>query len=87
MRYNKEDAQMTQGLAVLCMVILHLFCRTGSDVLGTPLIWLNATTPLVYWFGFFAEICYIAKILLQRDVKVVCLKAVEGYTYIAQVVV
>ena len=57
MRYNKEDAQMTQGLAVLCMVILHLFCRTGSDVLGTPLIWLNATTPLVYWFGFFAEIC------------------------------
>lgn len=57
MRYRKEDAQMTQGLAVLCMVILHLFCRTGDNVLGTPLIWLDPATPLVYWFGFFAEIC------------------------------
>ena len=57
MKYSKEDAQMTQGLAILCMVILHLFCRTGSDVLGTPLIWLDSSTPLVYWFGFFAEIC------------------------------
>lgn len=57
MRYTKEDAQMTQGIAILCMVILHLFCRTGSDVLGTPLIWLNESTPLVFWFGFFAEIC------------------------------
>ena len=57
MRYSKEDAQMTQGLAVLCMVVLHLFCRTGNDVLGTPLVWLNPSTPLVYWFGFFAEIC------------------------------
>ncbi len=57
MRYSKEDAQMTQGLAVLCMVILHLFCRTGDSVLGTPLIWLDPATPLVYWFGFFAEIC------------------------------
>lgn len=57
MRYRKEDAQMTQGLAVLCMVILHLFCRTGSNVLGTPLIWLDPETPFVFWFGFFAEIC------------------------------
>lgn len=57
MNYSKADARMTQGMAILCMVILHLFCRVGSDVLGTPLIWLDQTTPLVYWFGFFAEIC------------------------------
>jgi hypothetical protein len=57
MRYNKEDAKMTQGLAVLCMVVLHLFCRTGSDVLGTPLLWFDSVTPVVFWFGFFAEIC------------------------------
>lgn len=55
--YNKEDARMTKGMAILCMLILHLFCRTGNDVLGTPLIWLDETTPLVYCFGFFAEIC------------------------------
>lgn len=48
---------MTKGLAILCMLILHLFCRKGDDVLGTPLIWVNKTTPLVYYFGFFAEIC------------------------------
>lgn len=57
MRYRKEDAQMTQGLAILCMVVLHLFCRVGSDVLGTPLLWLDSETPFVFWFGFFAEIC------------------------------
>ena len=57
MRYTKDDARMTQGLAILCMVILHLFCRTGSNVLGTPLLWLDSETPFVFWFGFFAEIC------------------------------
>lgn len=50
MRYNKNDAQMTQGLAILCMVVLHLFCRQGTDVLGTPLLWLNDTTPFVFLF-------------------------------------
>lgn len=55
--YNKKDAIMTKGMAILCMLILHLFCRMGEDVLGNPLIWINETTPLVYWFGFFAEIC------------------------------
>ena len=57
MMYTKQDARMTQGLAILCMLVLHLFCRLGADVYGTPLIWLNDTTPLVYVFGFFAEIC------------------------------
>lgn len=55
--YSKRDATMTKGMAILCMLVLHLFCRTGKDVLGTPLLWLNKTTPLVFWFGFFAEIC------------------------------
>lgn len=57
MEFSKKDAKMTKGFAVVCMVVLHLFCRTGSDVFGTPLIWLNKETPFVYWFGFFAEIC------------------------------
>lgn len=57
MEFSKKDAKMTQGFAVLCMLVLHLFCRTGADVLGTPLLWLNGETPFVYWLGFFAEIC------------------------------
>lgn len=55
--YNKEDSIMTKGLAILSMLTLHLFCRKGNDVFGTPLIWLNDDTPLIYVFGFFAEIC------------------------------
>lgn len=55
--YGKQDAIMTKGMAIICMVVLHLFCRTGKDVFGTPLLWLNETTPLVSWFGFFAEVC------------------------------
>ena len=55
--YSKQDAVMTKGMAILCMIILHLFCRTGKDVYGKPLIWINSTTPVVFLFGFFAEIC------------------------------
>lgn len=57
MEYTKRDSIMVKGLAALCMVCLHLFCRQGADVFGTPLIWINETTPLVFLFGFFAEIC------------------------------
>ncbi len=48
---------MTRGFAILCMVVLHLFCRKGADVYGTPLMWIDKDTPLVYLFGFYAEIC------------------------------
>ena len=55
--YNKNDSIMTKGLAILSMLVLHLFCVTGEGVLGTPLLWVNETTPAVYYLGFFAEIC------------------------------
>lgn len=55
--YSKKDAVMTKGVAIFSMVVLHLFCRTGNDVYGTPLLWLNETTPFVYLFGFFSNIC------------------------------
>ena len=55
--YSKEDAKMTQGFAILTMVSLHLFCREASGFLGKPLIWINNSTPFLYWVGFFSEIC------------------------------
>ncbi len=55
--YKKQDAQMTRGLAILCMVILHLFCRKGIQVVYSPILWVNEEKPFVYWFGFFSEIC------------------------------
>lgn len=48
---------MTKGLAIIAMLTLHLFCRTGADVYGKPIIWLTDTVPFVAWFGFMAEIC------------------------------
>ena len=44
MELTRKDIKMTQGLAILTMVSLHLFCRLGTDVYGTPLLWLNASS-------------------------------------------
>lgn len=55
--YTKDDAKMTQGFAILTMVSLHLFCRKASDFLGQPILWIDHQTPLLYWIGFFSEIC------------------------------
>lgn len=54
---SKDKTLMTKGLAILCMVILHLFCRKGNEVYGTPLLWLTSGVPVVYILGFLAEIC------------------------------
>jgi hypothetical protein len=45
MELTKKDTKMAQGIAVLGMVMLHLFCRLG-DLPYTPWIWVGAT-PLV----------------------------------------
>ena len=45
--YSKQDAVMIRGLAILCMVVLHLFCRTGKDVFGKPLLWINSTIGML----------------------------------------
>ena len=55
--YGKQEAVMTRGMAILTMVLLHLFCRLGSDINYQPLIWVNSEKPFVYWIGFFCEIC------------------------------
>lgn len=57
MIYDKKDATMTRGIAILSMVLLHLFCNKGEDMMYQPLIWLTPEKPLAYWFGFFGEIC------------------------------
>ena len=72
--YNKRDAIMTQGLGIVSMIVLHLFCR--FEPFGTPLIWITNTKPLVYYFGFFAEICaplfalvsgYAQRLIIEND--------------------
>lgn len=57
MDYTKKDALMTKGLAIILMLLLHLFCRQGNDVFGTPLLWIDKDTPVIYYIVFFPEIC------------------------------
>lgn len=57
MELEKKDTQMAQGVAILTMVILHLFNKKGADVYGSPLIWVKPGVPLVYYLGFLCDIC------------------------------
>ena len=52
---TKRETQMAKGIAILAMVILHLFCRLG-DLPYTPWLYIG-NTPLVYYFGQFGGIC------------------------------
>lgn len=55
MELTKNDTQMAKGLAILGMVTLHLFCRSG-ELPYTPLIWIKGI-PLIYYLALFGDIC------------------------------
>lgn len=55
MDINKQDSKMLKGVAVLGMLLLHLFCRK-TDLPYTPLLWLG-DTPFVYYIGLFGDMC------------------------------
>ena len=57
MELSNKDIQMSKGYAVVSMLMLHLFCLRGGAVIGTPLIWLNEETPLIYYIGWLCAIC------------------------------
>lgn len=52
---TKQDAKMSQGLAILAMLLLHLFCRHDLTVYNTRLLVRNV--PLLYYIGLFGDIC------------------------------
>lgn len=55
MELTKSDSQMIKGVAIIGMVILHLFCRLG-ELPYSPLIWIG-NVPLVYYLGLFGDMC------------------------------
>lgn len=55
MGLTKEDSKVLKGLAIIGMVMLHLFCRK-DNLPYRPLIWLG-NTPLVYFLGLFGDLC------------------------------
>ena len=55
MDITKRDSKMLKGIAILAMLMLHLFCRR-DNLPYTPLLWIG-DTPLIYYFGLFGDIC------------------------------
>ena len=55
MDITKDDSKVLKGVAILGMLMLHLFCRT-ENLPYTPLFW-GGDTPLIYYFGLFGDIC------------------------------
>lgn len=55
MELTKKDTQIAKGIAVLGMVMLHLFCRLG-ELPYTPWIWVREV-PLIYYLGLFGDLC------------------------------
>lgn len=54
MELSKNDTKMTQGIAIIFMVLLHLFCRV--DDLPYECLKIGGV-PLVYYIGLFADQC------------------------------
>ena len=55
MELTKQDTKMTKGLAIVFMVILHLFCRKTD--LPYSCIKLGSGIPLVYYIGLIGDCC------------------------------
>ncbi len=57
MELTKNDIKMTKGLAIIFMVLLHLFCQ--KDFLPyEPLLFIG-DIPLVYYIGLFGDCCVV----------------------------
>lgn len=54
MELTKRDTKMTKGLAIVFMVLLHLFCRV--DNLPYECIKIGGV-PLIYYIGLIADCC------------------------------
>ena len=48
MNLTKNQIKMTKGVAILFMLLLHLFCTKSYEDLYIPLIFIG-DTPLVYY--------------------------------------
>lgn len=56
MELSKEQIKITKGVAILFMLLLHLFCVKSYEGLYTPLIFIG-DVPLVYYLALFGDCC------------------------------
>lgn len=56
MELTKNQVKITKGIAILFMLLLHLFCTKAYQELYTPLVFIG-NTPLVYYLSLFGDCC------------------------------
>lgn len=56
MNLTKNQIKMTKGVAILFMLLLHLFCTKSYEDLYIPLIFIGGI-PLVYYLALFGDCC------------------------------
>lgn len=56
MELTKKQVSITKGVAILFMLLLHLFCTKDYQGLFTPLIMIKGV-PLVYYLALFWDGC------------------------------
>ena len=55
MELTKQDNLKAKGVAIIGMIMLHLFCRL-EELPYDPLIWIGEV-PLIYYLGLFGDFC------------------------------
>lgn len=56
MELTKEQIKITKGIAILFMLLLHLFCTKTYDGLYDPILFIG-NIPLVYYLALFGDCC------------------------------
>lgn len=56
MEFSKKQISITKGVAILFMLLLHLFCTKSYKELFTPVIMIG-NTPLIYYIALFGDMC------------------------------
>jgi fucose 4-O-acetylase-like acetyltransferase len=56
MEFTKKDMKITKGVAILFMLLLHLFCRKEANGLYETFPVVNGV-PLIYYIGLFGDAC------------------------------
>ena len=56
MELTKNQIKITKGIAILFMLLLHLFCTKSYKGLYTPVLFIG-NIPLVYYLALFGDCC------------------------------
>ena len=56
MELTKSQIKSTKGIAILFMLLLHLFCTKAYEGVFTPILFIG-DVPLIYYFALFGDCC------------------------------